>query len=288
MKGIHSLFITFLLFIYSINAYGLGSKGHRVVGQIASNHLSVEAKNKISEILGGEPLAFAATWPDDMRSSTDNTTFWSYSAAANWHFVNLKAGETYESSKKNVKGDAFVALNTFVAILNGSSIPKGPVATALTGYLGDLSDPKNQNNIKRFAVKFIVHIVGDLHQPLHAGHASDLGGNKIHVTWFGDDKNFNLHKVWDEGLVEFQGLSFTELVRKIDRANEDQIKDIQKSDALVWLNEAIDKRVQAYDLTQYEDNKLSYDYTFKNVPIIEEQMLKGGLRAAALFNKIFK
>lgn len=285
MRVTKIIFTGFFFLFFSINAYGFGATGHRVVGEVASNHLSPEARKAIAEILDGEPLSFAATWPDDMRSSKDDPVFWSYTAAANWHFVNLKSDEDYETSKKNSKGDAFVALNTFIAILEDSPIPEGPVATALTNYLGDLTAPVNQKNVKRFSVRFIIHIVGDLHQPLHAGHSSDLGGNRIDVTWF--DKKSNLHKVWDEGLVEYQNLSFTELVRKIDRANEKEITSIQDSEAIDWLNEVIDMRVQAYDLSEYKNNELSYDYSFKNVPVIEEQMLKGGLRAAALFNNIF-
>jgi hypothetical protein len=292
MIKILSMFVsTAALLLSTTLAFGFGANGHRVVGEIAEKHLTPKAQKALENILDGEPLAFAATWPDEMRSSTDDPKFWSYSAAANWHFVNLKDGETYESSEKNSAGDAYVALNTFIAILEGSPIPEGPVATALTGYLGDLSDPANQKKAKQFAVKFIVHIVGDMHQPLHAGRPSDLGGNRINVWWFG--KSSNLHKVWDEGLVDFPGLSFTEIVRKVDRISKSDKEKIQNSQPIDWLNEAIKMRATAYDLSDYKSHKedkkplLSYDYIFNFVPVIEQQMLKGGLRTAALFNRIF-
>lgn len=270
--------------MFTINAYGFGANGHRVVGEVATHYLSPEAQHALEQILDGEPLAFAATWPDDMRSSPDDTTFWSYSAAANWHFVNLPAGKTYEESEKNNKGDAYVALNTFIAILDGNPIPKGPVANALKGYFGNLKAPKKQKEIKQFAVKFIVHIIGDIHQPLHSGHASDRGGNSIKVKWFKQERK--LHSVWDTELIESQNLSFTEVARKINRIDPATVKQYQASKPIDWLHESIALREQAYDVEQYHSD-FSYDYTFRFVPLINSQLLKGGIRTAGVFNQIF-
>ncbi|MDH5547977.1 MAG: S1/P1 nuclease [Gammaproteobacteria bacterium] len=271
--------------VVSSNCFGFGQTGHRTVGEVASYHLSASAKKAIDEILDGEGLAFAATWPDEMRSSPENKEFWGYDAAANWHFINVNPGETYENSAKNPKGDSYVALNTFVAILENKTIPQGPVASALQKYFGDLTNPKKQKEIKKFALRFLVHIVGDMHQPLHAGYPSDLGGNKIKVKWFG--KTTNLHKVWDEELVEEQHLGFTELTRKINNAKASAVKEIQKSKPIDWVHETIQIRTQAYDVDSFKGS-FSYDYVYRFVPMIESQMFKGGLRAAALLNRIFK
>lgn len=284
MKATLSAVFTFWLVFVSVNAYGFGANGHRVVGQIADNHLSATARAALLNILEGEQLSFAATWPDDMRSSPDDPDFWGYSAAANWHFVNVDPNETYEQSRKNNKGDAYVALDTLTAILNDASIPEGPVADALTSYFGDLNDPSKEKEIKRFAVRFIVHIIGDIHQPLHAGYQSDRGGNNIDVEWFGQRKK--LHSVWDTDLVQSQQLSFSEIALKIDRLSDAENSQIQSSQPIDWVNESLELRLSAYDVDKYNSD-FSYDYTFRFIPVIESQMLKAGLRTAALFNNIF-
>jgi hypothetical protein len=268
----------FLTLLTSSSSFGFGAMGHRTIGEIASNHLSPAALREISRILGGEPLSFGATWPDEMRSA--GGSFWSYDASLNWHFINVPPGEAYGESTPDPKGDAYVALNAFTAILKGEPVPEGPVKTQLEAQLGDL----NSNAARQYAVKFIVHIVGDIHQPLHLGYASDNGGNSIHVEWNGEEKN--LHEVWDEVLVEQPGLSFTELVRKIDRKTEAQVRDIQSASVMDWINESLQLRLRAYDIAQFQRND-SYKYAFDYVPLIEDQMTKAGLRAAALFNSIF-
>ena len=271
-----------MLSISSIS-YGFGPNGHRVIGEIANTHLSDQTRRMLSEIMDGEPLAFAATWPDDQRSAPDQN-FWGYNGTANWHFINVPPHESYAESGKNPKGDAYVALKTFVAILEAERIPEGPVKSALQEYFGNLDDPTNSKKVKQFAVRFIVHIVGDIHQPLHCGYASDNGGNSIMVNWFGQLRN--LHGVWDTDLVEAQQLTFSELVRKIDRADREEINRIQDSQPIDWINESLELRTKAYDVAKYR-SKFSYGYTYHFVPVIEKQMLHGGLRAAAVFNAIF-
>jgi len=277
IKIIESAFLTLIL-LSSTLAYGFGANGHRIIGQIASKHLSKEARDEIMRILDGEELSFAATWPDEMRSA--GGSFWSYDASLNWHFINVPPNETYEESKKQPKGDAYVALNTFSAILRGEEVPDGPVKTALEANHIEL----DSKEAMQYAVKFIVHIVGDIHQPLHLGYASDNGGNSIHVEWNGEEKN--LHEIWDETLVEQQQLSFSDLARKIDRKSLEQIRDIQNSTTMDWINESLQLRLRAYDIAQFQRDDM-YGYSYIYVPIIEDQMTKAGLRAAALFDSIF-
>lgn len=269
-----------LVLSVSTLAHGFGANGHRIIGEIASNHLSPEARIQIAQILNNRPLAFEATWPDEMRSA--GGSFWSYDASLNWHFINVPPDTTYEESGKEPKGDAFVALNAFVAILKDAPVPEGAVKTALEKQLnGDLYS----DEAKQYAVRFIVHIVGDIHQPLHLGYASDSGGNSIQVKWFDEEKN--LHDIWDVELVEAQQLSYSEMVRKIDRATPDEVAEIQSADTMHWINESLNLRLQAYDIAQFQRDD-TYKYSYRYVPLIEKQMLKAGLRAAALFNAIYQ
>lgn len=279
MKKIIKSGCAILVLSASTLVHGFGANGHRIIGEIAGNHLSPAARTEIARILDNNPLAFAATWPDEMRSA--GGSFWSYDASLNWHFINVPPDTTYEDSPKQAKGDAYVALNAFVAILRDEPVPEGAVRTALEKQLnGDLYS----DEAKQYAVRFIVHIVGDIHQPLHLGYASDSGGNSIQVKWFGEDKN--LHDIWDVELVEAQQLSYSELVRKIDRKTPGEVAEIQSADTLHWIEESLHLRLEAYDIAQFQRDD-TYKYSYIYVPIIEEQMLKAGLRAAALFNSIY-
>src|SRR4051812_17594104 len=170
-------------------ALAWGKTGHRVVAAIADTQLSGLARAHIREILGGgESLDEAANWPDEMRSARGD--FWQKTATP-WHYVTLN-GIVYDHAP--AEGDALEALTHFTAVLR---------------------DPNASVADKQLALRFIVHLVGDLHQPLHVGKCCDKGGNDVKVTWFG--KPTNLHAVWDSAIVDDEQLSFTELATKLER-----------------------------------------------------------------------
>jgi hypothetical protein len=182
---------------------------------------------------------------------------------------------------------------------------------------------------KKEALRFLIHFIGDIHQPLHVGNGKDRGANQCLVKWFGEMRKLNsvwsLHSVWDEGLVESFGLSFSELSRFVDRdLNPDRIAAIQNSKVIDWANESKAIRPDVYPQPKgqhYEETEfsyckkyqsapkynnasgfedfvkqatndpevpdLSYDYKFKWTPIVKERLLKAGLRLAGELNSIF-
>ena len=150
-----------------------GKTGHRVVAALADAQLSGLARAHVREILGVESLDEAATWPDDMRSAP--IQFWQKNATS-WHYVTLN-GIIYDRAPP--EGDALEALNHFRATLQ---------------------DPNASLADKQLALRFVVHLVGDIHQPLHVGKCCDKGGNDVKVKWFGRD--LNLHSGWDSALVD--------------------------------------------------------------------------------------
>jgi len=256
-------------------AFAWGKTGHRVVAAIADRQLSGLARAHIKELLGGpESLDEAANWPDEMRSAPG--TFWQKTATP-WHFVTLD-GITYDHAPP--EGDALQALAHFTAVL------KDPAAS--------LTD-------KQLALRFIVHLVGDLHQPLHVGKCCDKGGNDVKVTWFG--KPTNLHAVWDSQLVEDEQLSFTELAAKLERHinPEDVVKwwDINPRD---WISESAEIRDTVYptkaEIPRPAKGKkvkkgeavlpdLSYSYVYRFTPVMERRLSQGGVRLAAYLNALF-
>ena len=256
-------------------ALAWGKTGHRVVAAIADTQLSGLARAHIREILnGGESLDEAANWPDEMRSAPD--AFWQKTATP-WHYVTLD-GITYDHAP-----------------------PQGDALEALDRFTKTLKDPKASLADKQLALRFIVHLVGDLHQPLHVGKCCDKGGNDVKVSFFG--KPTNLHAVWDSALVDDEQLSFTELAAKLERhiGDRDVIAwwDINPRD---WISESAEIRDTLYptarDLPKLPKGKklkkgeqllpdLSYTYVYKFTPVMERRLSQGGVRLAAYLNALF-
>ena len=244
-------------------AVAWGKTGHRVVAAIADAQLSGLARAHVKEILGqAESLDEAANWPDEMRSNP--SPFWQKTSTP-WHYVTLN-GIVYDHAPS--EGDALEALNKYSATL------RDPAAS--------LAD-------KQLALRFVVHIIGDLHQPLHVGKCCDKGGNDVKVKWFGRD--LNLHSVWDSALVDEQQLSFTEMTAKLQRhtSNADVIAwwDINPRD---WMSESAQIRETIYPRPSIDPKKvpeLSYSYVYQNSPIMERRLKQAGVRLAAYLNDLY-
>lgn len=256
MRKFLSLLMVFsLIGVQTAGAYG--NKGHRVVAEIADRHLNEAARKKIQEILGDQSLAEVAVWADEMKSNPDE-----YWRAANvFHYINISPGGTFEGSVRNPKGDMLSAYEEFEATLKSKTSSRAE---------------------KEHALKFLVHIVGDMHQPMHFGHRKDQGGNRTKVMWF--DEITNLHAVWDSNLVEQENLSFTEMANFLDKASPEEIIEYQKAKPIDWVHEGLVLRDMAYDIG---DRSFSWNYIYKNRPVIREQLRKGGVRLAGVLNEIF-
>jgi len=252
-------------------ALAWGKTGHRVVAAIADTQLSGIARAHVEEILGpGESLDEAANWPDEMRSAPE--AFWQKTATP-WHYVTLN-GVIYDHAP-----------------------PEGDALEALDRFSKTLQDPNASRDDKKLALRFVVHLVGDLHQPLHVGKCCDKGGNDVKVTWFG--KPTNLHAVWDSQLVDDEQLSFSELAAKLERhiSNADVIAwwDVNPRD---WMSESAQIRDTLYPAPGTPPIKgargkakkvpeLSYSYVFKFHPVMEQRLSQGGIRLAAYLNALF-
>jgi hypothetical protein len=285
LRPLVSTLLVLLILAGSNLASAWGANGHRVIGALAQENLTAAARAAVNEILAGEDLATVSTWADEMRSTQDNPEFWSR-YAANWHYVNITPGATYPSSAKSDRGDAYVALETFVAILRDEPVPEGPVREGLEFYYGDLAAHKAE--VKAFALKFLVHILGDLQQPLHSGFAHDRGGNDARVTWFGESSN--LHSVWDTQLVQQPDLSYTELARRlsdrIGRTPASGIRLLESAAPLAWIDEA-QGMVERIYARHGDATELGYAYAAEFMPTVEAQLIKGGLRTAYVLNNLF-
>jgi hypothetical protein len=238
-------------------AFGWGQIGHRAIGYIAQQHLTPEAQARLTEILEGHSLAAASTWMDEIRSDD------AYDYTSTWHWVTIPDGMTYAETEKNPDGDALGKIKAFIAALED----------------GALSAEEERN-----AVRFLVHLIGDIHQPLHVGTGTDRGGNDFTVVWFGEPSN--LHRVWDSDMIDQKQLSFTELARFVMApATDAQTADWQRSTPEDWAQESMTLREQVYDVPP--DREIGYAYSYRNFDTVKRRLLQAGVRLAAVFNAIY-
>ena len=243
---------TFLSFM----GFSWGVTGHRATGYIAEKHLSKKAMKEIERILKGQSLAMASTWMDDIRS--DST----YDYASDWHWVTIQDGQTYADSEKNPKGDVIETIERLIA---------------------ELKSKKLNAKQEEEAVKMLIHLIGDIHQPLHVGGGNDRGGNDIKVSWFRNDSN--LHRVWDSEMIDDTKLSYTELAQSLLAPDAVQLVAWQKSTVRDWANESMGYRKQVYD---YGNGKLGYAYSYKYFHVVRQRINQAGVRLAAVLNEIYK
>lgn len=248
-----------LLILSASSAFGWGQKGHDTTAFIAENHLTPATKEKVEELLDGKSPVYYANWLDNASHTPE------YAYSKTWHYKNIDADQKFESAPLLESGDIVRAIYSQVAVLQ---------------------DPNATRDQKQLALKMIIHFLGDIHQPMHLGHASDLGGNRCIVIYFGKDTN--LHSVWDSSLPESaHKWSYTEWQQQIDRTTPEQrVEILSVNTPEGWAKETYEICKDVYANTP-DGTKISYDYIAEWTPVIEQQFLKGGLRLADLLNSIF-
>ena len=232
-----------------------GKTGHRTTGEVAESYLTENTRLEIRKILKDPSLAVASTWADEMRSNSD---FRKYST---WHYVNMPYDVRYVDSKKS---------------------PKGDVVQAIKICKNKLKDSSVSNDDKAFYLRFLVHLVGDIHQPLHVGRAEDRGGNDIKVKWFGNDTN--LHRVWDTHIIDDFQMSYTELANHLQ--NNFSANDVTLMTEDEWIDESQKLVNKVYSEVKNKDS-LGYTYIYENFDLVKLQLFTAGVRLADTLNGIF-
>ena len=255
------LFICSLLLILPTSSYCWGVTGHRVVGEIAQSHLKKKAKKKLRNLIGRESLQQWANWPDFIKS--DST----WNMASKWHYVNIPGNmgkEAFMEALQNLKGEnLYTQIKVMAADLKNENLPAEK---------------------RQIALRFLIHFIGDLHQPLHVGREADQGGNRVKVTWF--DKETNLHSVWDNSIVEFQQYSYSEYAKTLDILDEKDAEAWQNSSLEEWFYDSYVLANKVYASVP-ADGKLGYRYNYQFKEDLDRQLLKGGLRLAKILNDTF-
>ena len=258
LQLIYILLFNFLFLNSSANSNPeWGPTGHRTIGVIAQKHITNKTKRKIEKILNGQSLALVSTFGDDIKSDKQFNKFYS------WHYVNYPFGESYKDSKKNPKGDVVMGIEKCISILKNKDTSKED---------------------QEFYLKLMVHLVGDLHQPLHVGLKDDKGGNDIQVRWF--NKGSNLHRVWDSNMIDSYKMSYTELADNLDENSKEWVKTKQKGTIDQWADEIHLVAKKVYQSAEIGE-KLSYKYSYDHFNTARMQLYLAGIRLAKILNDIY-
>jgi hypothetical protein len=225
-----------LAFLLPLASFAWGPNGHRIVAEIAWLHLTPQARKAVTNILGRQSMPMIANWPDFIKSDTTHQ----YDHTSSWHYLDFPA------NTDRTKFDQLLQAAT------GENL-----YTETQAMIKELKNRKLPKDKQLFALTFLVHMMGDMHQPLHVGRDEDMGGNKINVMWF--DRPSNLHRVWDEHLIDFQQLSYTEYTKALDIASATEIKAIQSGSIADWMFDShlLSDKVYAYTTP---DAKLSLSF----------------------------
>lgn len=254
--------LVFLFYILPLQSSAWGMLGHRIVGEIADRYLTEKARADIKKILGNETIAMASNWADFIKSDT------AYKHIDPWHYINFEKGLNYQQIqqflKKDTAVDAYTRLNFLSRELKKKNLPREK---------------------KLMYLRLLIHIAEDMSQPLHVSPVGTSGGNDIKLTWF--STNSNLHRVWDTHLIEFQQLSYTEYVKAINFPTRAQKQKYLRQPLAEWLFDSYTIAQKLHDEIKTENPRLGYEYNYYHVDLLNEQLLKGGLRLAGLLNDIF-
>ena len=253
----------FSVLLISESACSWGRLGHRVTAEMAEARLSPHALAAIHDLLGpGVSLADISTWADEQRDPK----------SAPWHYVDVPITESRYSSK--------------------FCPPGGCVVSKIEDFKRVLQDPRADKAEKQHALKYLVHFIADLHQPLHVGDTGSRGGNLIQVRFF--NVGSNLHRVWDSQIIERYTEDEQKWLADLNRiATPNSTAECSKGTPEEWATESLQVAKEAYctpgtQTVMKSGTRLGDDYYRMALPIITKQLAKAGVRVAWMLNQIFR
>jgi hypothetical protein len=263
----------FLLGFATPSSWAWGREGHRLTALVAEAYLTQATKAQIAELLNvkitdKDALADIASWADDYRQGHPET--------APWHFVDIPSTEPSYDRKRDCPASS-----------DAASPWRDCAADRILYFEGRLADTSLSLQERAIALKFLVHLIGDVHQPFHAiGDAR--GGNGINITFLGSNQcgtyKCNLHGVWDESLIEQHRLSeakYTDLL--LNEIKENHWENLAGGSPTIWVNASHKYAVNAL---APDGAMLRHDYVEEETKVVDSQLALGGLRLAHVLNHI--
>lgn len=256
-----SLMLTLIVLLQYSSLHAWDATGHAIVAMLAEERLTPQTREAVVMMLEGQSMVDVASWPDQVRNKQ----------TAPWHYVNIEVEETqYESDRHCPERQCVVG--------------------QIERFRETLANPLINPQKRQKALKYLIHFVGDLHQPLHAGQNHDRGGNDVKVVFLGQTVNphtkkaWNLHQVWDNGLLDQYAADPKQATARLNQwlASQNEA-DLSGGSVTDWAMQSHDQaRDHAY---QFEaDKRLDEDYVKQALPVIEGQIAMAGVRLAHLLN----
>ena len=248
-------------------AWAWGRLGHRVISKFAEKKLTPKAKAAIAALLDeGESIADASTWADENRGRLPKT--------APWHYVDVPLDQAVYDSR-----------------FSGDVPDKGCIVDKIHEFQKTLKDPTRSLEERRFALRFLVHFVQDLHMPLHVGDNRDKGGNRTQVRFY--DRGTNMHCLWDSDMIERAGddedfwladLAELDTPENRDAAMKGKVED--------WATESLRAARAAYRVPETgkwltPGEKLGDAYQETNLPVVRRRLYQASVRLALVLNEAF-
>ncbi len=265
MRPLPRFLAVILISLPAAPAFAWAPLGHQVVAAIAVRHLTPAARTQVAALLGGEAgamMVLDSSWADEIRGDRPDT--------GAWHYVNIEIGSGgYNAARDCSGGDCVVA--------------------QIDRDAGILSDRRASRTAKVEALRFLIHFVGDVHQPLHAADRHDKGGNDIKLRRRG--QRLSLHQIWDQDVVLALGQDSQRIAAQADASlSPQQEQQISRGTATDWANEsfALAGREIYARLSQNGRVDLPGNYAAQESGVVRLQLARAGLRLAALLNRIFR
>jgi len=244
------------VFLLATQTFAWGQLGHYLIGYMTEMQLKRSVRKKVEKVLYPMSVGRSGTWMDEIKS--DHAFDYAYS----WHYMTSINGE-YDESIQEKGGNVYAEINRIKKELKA----------------GNLTSQKEAEMLK-----MLIHLVEDIHQPLHVGTGEDKGGNDVKLEYFG--KPTNLHAVWDSGILEGKAMSYTEIGDELSRrVKKDLIKKYRAGTMQDWLAEAVAARSSVYDLP--ESMKISYAYGYAYTPLLEERLIAASVRLTLILEEIY-
>lgn len=241
-----------------------GAQGHRLVARIAETRLDPAAKAEVARLLAAEPgatLASIAPWADQLRAEDPDLG----KRSAGWHYVNMaEDGCIYDPPKHCRDGDC--------------------VVEALKAQSARLADRSLSDADRLQALKFVVHLAGDMHQPMHAGYGHDKGGNTYQLRF--NERGTNLHSLWDSGMFYALQLDDDQYLQRLQAlpAPAGVAAPQLQRDASLWAEQSC--RIATREGVYPANRKVGQAYADTWRPVAEAQLRLAGERLAALLNEL--
>ncbi|MDR7128459.1 hypothetical protein J2X69_000791 [Algoriphagus sp. 4150] len=244
------------VFLLVTQTFAWGQLGHYLIGYMAEKQMKKSVRKKVERVLYPMSIARSGTWMDDIKSDH------AYDYAYSWHFMTSKTGE-YDESIQEKGGNVYAEISRIKKELKAGKL-----------------DAKKEAEL----LKMLIHMVEDIHQPLHVGKGDDKGGNDVKLEYFG--RATNLHAVWDSGMLDGKGMSYTEIGDELSRRiTRDMIAKYRAGTMQDWVAEAVAARPSIYKLP--ENKKISYGYGYDNMPLVEERLIAASVRLAQILEEIY-